>query len=143
MQPGTIVQSGQRANLCNGTSPSTTGVYITKTLFDEHFPYVEELSEDINGKIIIFNYHFIKEARRQFSIDVIYSQFSAGEQDFYNRYIEYVNGNAVYSLATKAVFDEFDFWLVEEILGNVHPTLTREYSAVHKWKKIATRDIEE
>lgn len=129
-------------DLCNGVSLGTNGVYVTKGLFDEHKPYVLENNEDLTGKIIVFNYHFLKELRRQLSGEITFSQFSPAEQNLYDMYVKYLNGED-YNTNLQVMLDELDFWLTEEIQGHTHPTITRGYTDTHPWWKILTREIEE
>ena len=132
----TIVQDGIQADLCNASSASSISVYISKSYFSEHRPYMVESSA------IVFNSHFIKELRRQLSGEITFNRFSPEEQFLYDSYVAYIN-EIEYDSRLETALNELDFWLVEEVQNNPHPTITRKYSDTHPWMKIKTRIIEE
>ena len=135
-------QNGMIADLCNGISTGTNSAYVAKGLLDEHTPYILENNEDNTAMIIVFHYHFLKELRRQLTGEITFSQFSPVEQDLYDNYIAYTNGEE-YTVHLQDALDVLDFWLVEEIQNHTHPIVTRSYDSDHKWWKIEERIIEE
>jgi len=135
-------QNGLLADLCNGISTGTNSVYVSKGIFDEHRPYSLENNEDHTGHIVVFHYHFLKELRRQLSVEIEFSQFSPVEQFLYDNYVAYATSEE-YNVNIQDALDALDYWLIEELQGHSHPTVTRSYDDSHKWWKIKTRIIEE
>lgn len=133
-----ITRVGDDCNLCG---IGTTVAFTAKILLDEHVPYIIEHDAD-NVEVIVINIHFLKEARRQLSGEVLLadSGFSPYEQSFYDDYILWVDG-AVYIGELLEALMAFDFWLIEEVQEHIHPVVTREYSTTHKWRKTDERVI--
>lgn len=128
-----VVQEGHVADLLNCTSAASAGVYVSKTLFKQHAPY--SISE---GDVVILHTHFIREVRRQLSGVITASDFNDDEQYVYDNYVLEVNGG-VYDNSIQAILDALDFWLIEEVQNNEHPTPDRTYDDAHPWMKIQTR----
>ena len=120
----------------NRISIGTAGAYMAKMAFREHAPYYREYTEGVLS--ILPAYHFLKEVRRQLSGTVTDSTFSDIEEAFYKEYQEYVAGTVKTGEILLAV-ETFDKWLMDELQGNEHPTLNRDYTPTHKWMKLEER----
>ncbi len=121
-------------DLRNDVSAGTAGVYLGKSVTHEHQPYVIETIDSV--KIIVHNFHFLSEMRRQLSGDVEYSKFSVEEQAHYDDYISYVDGT-VFTGDKLLLVEALDLWLVDETRLITHPKVTRNYEkGINPWRKL-------
>jgi len=136
----TVKPISRLGDLSNKVSLGTAAVFISKSSFDEHIPYSREYDNTTGLLTIYMNYHFIKEVRRQLSVDVPAeeSKFSPEEEVLYTEYAGWTDlgaGAGEHLLA----FTALDKWLVDEVMDELHPVLDRTYDKTHKWRKTDER----
>jgi len=126
-------------NLQNAISVSSVGTFNTANLIKENPPYYKEY--DVDGTLkVIPTFHFLVELHRQLAgaIEDGTSTFSPEETQFYLDFQEWQMG-AVKTGDLLTALEYLDDWLVDELVGNSHPKLNRNYDNTHKWNKIFKR----
>ena len=126
----------------NTVSLSTAGMYLSADRFKESSPYYREYDVDGNLEILI-TVHFLLELRRQLAGDIEdgTSTFSPKEKKFYEDFQLWQLGDTTYLGIELAALEALDNWLVDELVGNPHPTLDRTYNEVtHPWRKTLERE---
>ena len=126
-------------DLQNAISVGTMGALGAANLIKEVEPYYREYDSN-NNLIVIPSRHFLVGLRRQLAgdIDPTTSTFSPMEQQFYTEFQEWQMG-AVKTGDLLIALEYLDDWLVDELAGNSHPKLNRNYDNTHKWNKIFKR----
>jgi len=126
-------------DLQNVISVGSVGLFNTANLIKENPPYYKEY--DINGNLgVIPSLHFLVGLRRQLSGDIEAgtSTFSPEETQFYLDFQEWQMG-IIKTGDLLTALEYLDNWLIDELLGNAHPTLSRSYNENNKWYKILKR----
>ena len=137
---GTLDPVSRVGDLENKISIGTAGAFLARDLFKESTPYYKEY--DDTGLVIYITYHFLRELRRQLSGDIVdgTSTFSHEEASFYNEYQEWADGVVKAGELLQAI-ETLDAWLIDELQGNAHHILNRDYSVTHPWRKTLTREV--
>jgi len=120
----------QILDLQNKTSGNTAAIFMGKSGTKEHVPFVVEAG------VTKLNFHYIKEVRHLLSEEVTTNAFSHSEQMEYDKFLNYMD-NGVETLEALLL----EQWLLDEIQGITHPTITREYKkGVHPWRILDGRE---
>ena len=130
-------------NLINGASGGTRAVYAAKERLTVHTPYVLEVQDGTT--LILHNFHFLSEMRRQLSgvVTATTTKFSKAEQTHYDNYLAYVDGTPFIGNELLLV-EALDFWLTEEVQNNEHAAITRDYDrSTHPWRKLDLTNTQE
>ncbi len=125
------------ADVDNRDSVQTAGVYVGKSVFSSHLPFLMQ-----GDNVIIFNHHFIRGLRRILSGEVAEGDtgFSTEEFTFYDDYMLYLSSEYPSGGTSALELEALDFWLTEEIQNNLHPTATRDYDEDHPWRLTEERE---
>jgi len=127
-------------NLRNDVSAGTAGVYIAKAILGEHLPYLFETRDTTT--VLIHNFHFLAETRRQLAGTATEYNFSPKEQLHYDNYIMYSDGEVLTGEDLVAV-TALDKWLVDEVQDKEQLVPTRVYEkGVHPWRKFEPKEVE-
>lgn len=136
LKGGSLKNLSRYGDKQNRLSIGTASVFISKGAFREGSPYYKQYVGDVVE--IIPTYHFLLELRRQLTGEVVDSRFSDVEELFYTEYKEWNDGVVKEGLVLQAI-ETLDTWLIDELMGNVHPQLNRDYGSTHKWNKLEER----
>lgn len=135
VSPRLSIENELIINLKNGDSGGSIGVYNSKSTFSDHQPYVIESREGVD--VIVHNFHFLSEVRRQLSGTITDSFFGPAEQTHYDNYLDYVDGVVIFTGDELLLVEALDLWLIEEVQEIDQPVITREYNrATHPWRKL-------
>ena len=129
-----MTHTAKRYDLKNGVSFASGSVHASTNVLKDYVPYSRDYDE--NGvSTIFFNFHFLKELRRQLSGTTTESYFSPIEQSFYDDWNEWTSGAEKSGELAKAL-EALDQWLLNEVTGVENPLVSRIYEKSHKWRRI-------
>jgi len=136
---GTLKPVSRYGDLENKISIATAAAFLAKDLFKESNPHY--VAYEVDELSVHMTYHFIRELRRQLSGDaeVGTSTFSPEELTFYEEYQDWTLGG-VKAGSLLVALEALDTWLVDELVGNTHPELDRDYDITHPWRKTLERE---
>ena len=126
---GTITgYANEYADMQNGISKQTASGYVSKSLLREHMPFVE--SKPFNPTLsLTFNNHFIAAYRRWLSGETTYfsDEFGNEEQRTADMYTKYVEDTTSYKGDLLKIAEDWDNWLVKEVMLKNRHQLDRDY----------------
>jgi len=90
-------------------------IYSAKELFGENRPY--EIERTIQGKVIVFNEHFIRTAREAMSTGCM-AKMNMAETDLFLRFVEYQNNNIYRDITEQSdiVLEALNEFMVNSLL---------------------------
>jgi hypothetical protein len=116
----------------------TKAIYGAKELFGENEPYVVE--RGIDGKVYIFNEHFITTVRGALTNGCM-AKMNTDEEELFMAFIDYQNGSGARDITRddNAVVEALDKWLVNSMNCIPNPVVNACYDAeTHTWVECPT-----
>ena len=111
-----------------------------KEIFGENLPYITEYRMD--GKVYIFNDHFIRVSREAMTNDCM-AKMNEAETELFLAFIDYQNGLGYRDITSDDtdVVEALDQWYVDDINCVPHPVMNSCYDTeTHTWAGCGTVD---
>jgi len=119
--------------LYNDAERMTVAVYDAKEIFGENAPYTTELKAD--GKVVIFNTHFITCLREALSTGCM-AKMDTEEEIVFQQFVKYQSGASYrdITLEVSEVMEALDAWLIRALDMEEQPQVNVCYDApTHTW----------